>query len=80
MSAAWARRHAALRAHFAAHPHVADIRGRGLFLALSSWPIARARLFAPAAVRRPVETCRPEHGLAVYPSSGTIDGRSGDHG
>lgn len=72
---------AALRAHFAAHPHVADIRGRGLFLALEFVADRDTRApFAPAvqfAAR--LKRVALEHGLAVYPSSGTIDGRSGDH-
>lgn len=71
----------ALRERFAAHPHVADIRGRGLFQALefvadrdTLAPFAPALQFAARLKRVALE-----HGLAVYPSSGTIDGRTGDH-
>ena len=72
---------AALRERFAAHPHVADIRGRGLFQALEF--VADRDTLAPFdpsmqfAAR--LKRIALEHGLAVYPSGGTIDGRRGDH-
>lgn len=71
----------ALEHQFGEHPHVGDIRGRGLFLALElveargdKRPFPRARRLAEtirhAAMRR---------GLVCYPSSGTADGEHGDH-
>jgi len=72
---------ARLRDRFDAHPHVADIRGRGLFQALE-FVAARDTLapFEPSAqFAARLKRTALEHGLAVYPSSGTIDGRVGDH-
>ncbi|MEZ5291992.1 MAG: aspartate aminotransferase family protein [Vicinamibacterales bacterium] len=72
---------AALADRFAAHPHVGDIRGRGLFRALefvadreSLAPFDPALRFADR-----LKHIALEHGLAIYPSGGTIDGLAGDH-
>jgi adenosylmethionine-8-amino-7-oxononanoate aminotransferase len=70
-----------LRDAFGSHPHVGDIRGRGLLWALE---LVRDREtkepFDPAlklheAVRTQAMAC----GLMVYPMGGTIDGERGDH-
>jgi hypothetical protein len=71
----------ALQARFGGHRHVGDIRGRGLFYGLE--------LVADRATKMPFDPSRRMHarvkaealarGLAVYPSGGTADGRSGDH-
>ena len=70
-----------LRARFANHPHVADVRGRGLFMALEF--VADRATLAPFDPSRQIagrlKKTALVHGLAVYPSSGTIDGRLGDH-
>jgi adenosylmethionine-8-amino-7-oxononanoate aminotransferase len=66
---------------FGGHPHVGDIRGRGLFMAVelvadraSKQPFDPAlRLHASVKARAMAE------GLMVYPMGGTIDGRLGDH-
>jgi adenosylmethionine-8-amino-7-oxononanoate aminotransferase len=72
---------ARLDSAFGGHPHVGEIRGRGLFLALE---LVRDRAtkqpFDPAS--RLAARIRAEGmaaGLLCYPMSGTIDGRSGDH-
>ncbi|MDP1668388.1 aspartate aminotransferase family protein [Phaeovulum sp.] len=72
---------AALRAAFGQHPHVGDIRGRGLFRGLE--------LVADRETRSPFDPARRLHatlkaealeaGLICYPMGGTIDGARGDH-
>lgn len=63
------------------HPHVGDIRGRGLFRGLEIVADrASKEPFDPdvhlfAAIKRQAM----ERGLMVYPMSGTIDGRLGTH-
>ncbi len=66
---------------FGVHPHVGDIRGRGLFQAIE--------LVADRETRAPFDPARKLHakikaaamarGLMVYPMGGTIDGVRGDH-
>jgi adenosylmethionine-8-amino-7-oxononanoate aminotransferase len=70
-----------LRERFRDHPHVGDVRGRGLF-----WGV---ELVAERGSKAPFEPARRLHagikaaamerGLLVYPMGGTIDGRAGDH-
>jgi adenosylmethionine-8-amino-7-oxononanoate aminotransferase len=72
---------AALRQRFAGHPHVGDIRGRGLFQALE---FVRDRAgnapFDPALrFSERVKAAALRQGLGIYPGSGTIDGQAGDH-
>lgn len=64
-----------------AHPHVGDVRGRGLFMGIE--------LVADRGTKAPFDPALRLHarvkaeamarGLMVYPMGGTIDGRSGDH-
>jgi hypothetical protein len=70
-----------LRAQFQEHPHVGDIRGRGLFRGIE--------LVADRATKRPFDPKLRLHarvkrramqaGLMCYPMGGTIDGVQGDH-
>ncbi|WP_175729349.1 aspartate aminotransferase family protein [Burkholderia ambifaria] len=72
---------ASLRAHYGAHPHVGDVRGRGLFVGVElvrdhdSKATFDPALKLHAAVKREAM----QRGLMVYPMGGTIDGVNGDH-
>ena len=70
-----------LEERFLEHPHVGDIRGRGLFLGLEfvedranktpfSYRVGFHQILKNAAM---------EQGLICYPMGGTIDGRNGSH-
>jgi len=75
------RLEAALRDAFGQHPHIGDIRGRGLFRGLEIVEDRETkRPFAPErAVHKAVKKTAFENGLICYPMGGTIDGRQGDH-
>ncbi|MGY6634610.1 MAG: aspartate aminotransferase family protein [Alkalilacustris sp.] len=72
---------AALRARFGQHPHIGDIRGRGLFRGIE--------LVADRETKTPFDPARKLHarikaeamaaGLICYPMGGTLDGQRGDH-
>ena len=72
---------AALRDALGQHPHVGDIRGRGLFRGVE--------LVADRETKAPFDPSRKLHakikaeafaaGLICYPMGGTIDGQIGDH-
>ncbi len=71
----------ALHAAFGEHPHVGDIRGRGLFLGLELVADrATKEPFDPALrVAARLKAAAFDEGLICYPMSGTIDGQRGDH-
>ncbi|HZX28528.1 MAG TPA: aminotransferase class III-fold pyridoxal phosphate-dependent enzyme, partial [Telluria sp.] len=72
---------ALLRAGFAGHPHVGDIRGRGLLLGIELVEDrASKRPFPPERrLHAAVKQAAFDSGLLVYPMGGTIDGERGDH-
>jgi hypothetical protein len=75
------RLEAGLRGRFGRHPHVGDIRGRGLFWALELVSDRKTKApFDPALrLHARVKAAGLQAGLLCYPMGGTIDGRQGDH-
>ncbi|WMD23162.1 aspartate aminotransferase family protein [Achromobacter seleniivolatilans] len=63
------------------HPHVGDIRGRGLFMGVELvQDRATKQTFDPAlTLHARIKRQAMAQGLMVYPMGGTIDGRQGDH-
>jgi adenosylmethionine-8-amino-7-oxononanoate aminotransferase len=72
---------ARLDAALGAHPHVGDIRGRGLLLGIELVrDRATKRAFDPALrLHARIKTEAMSRGLMTYPMGGTIDGRLGNH-
>ncbi|MCT8161653.1 aspartate aminotransferase family protein [Pseudoruegeria sp. SHC-113] len=72
---------AALEARFGQHPHVGDIRGRGLFLGIEL--VEDRAMKAPfdpkLGLNKKLKAAAFEAGLICYPMGGTIDGQTGDH-
>lgn len=70
-----------LVAAFGEHPHVGDIRGRGLFQALEFVQDRPTKQpFDPERrLHTRLKAAAMAHGLMVYPAGGTIDGKRGDH-
>jgi adenosylmethionine-8-amino-7-oxononanoate aminotransferase len=71
----------ALRARLGAHPHVGDLRGRGLFqgVELVAERNGKTPFDSQQRVHARIRSEAMARGLLVYPMGGTIDGRSGDH-
>ncbi|WP_297338903.1 aspartate aminotransferase family protein [Pseudophaeobacter sp.] len=72
---------AALVDRFADHPHLGDIRGRGLFrgIELVADRTTKAPFDPGKTLAAKVKSAAFEAGLICYPMSGTRDGRIGDH-
>jgi adenosylmethionine-8-amino-7-oxononanoate aminotransferase len=71
----------ALTERFGQHPHIGDIRGRGLFqgLELVSDRETKAAFDPSAKLNAKIKALAFEAGLICYPMGGTIDGKHGDH-
>ncbi|MDX8352941.1 aspartate aminotransferase family protein [Cognatiyoonia sp. IB215182] len=71
----------ALQSTFGQHPHVGDIRGRGMFRGLEFVADRETKTpFAPEKkLAARLKGAAMENGLICYPMNGTIDGKSGDH-
>jgi len=70
-----------LQARLSGHPHVGDLRGRGLFCGIE---LVRDRAtkapFDPGSqLHARVKREAMARGLMIYPMGGTVDGRQGDH-
>jgi len=70
-----------LQQAFGAHPHIGDIRGRGLFqgLELVAERDSKAPFPAEAKLHARIKKAAMQEGLLCYPMGGTLDGRNGDH-
>jgi hypothetical protein len=71
----------ALNRQFSEHPHIGDIRGRGLFLGMEFVQDRETKAaFDPGlAIHKQFKKASFEAGLICYPMGGTIDGKQGDH-
>ena len=71
----------ALHDRFGNHPHVGDIRGRGLFRAIELVAERSGKQpFDPALkLNARIKKLAQADGLICYPGGGTVDGRNGDH-
>lgn len=71
----------ALNEAFGQHPHVGDIRGRGLFRGIELVEDRDTKTpFDPArGINKAVKKAAFEAGLICYPMGGTVDGVRGDH-
>lgn len=71
----------ALREHLGRHPHIGDIRGRGLFVGVELVKDRASKTpFDPSLkLHAKIKSQAMSNGLMIYPMGGTIDGRLGDH-
>jgi len=72
---------AALVAALGQHPHIGDIRGRGLFIGIEIVEDRATKTPFPSeqGIAARLKKAAFANGLACYPMAGTRDGKSGDH-
>ncbi|CAM4019082.1 aspartate aminotransferase family protein [Bordetella tumulicola] len=72
---------AGLKAAFADHPNVGDVRGRGLFVGVEfvADRSTKETLDPAQKTHAKLKAMAKQHGLLVYPMGGTVDGVKGDH-
>jgi adenosylmethionine-8-amino-7-oxononanoate aminotransferase len=70
-----------LQSQFGSHPHVGDIRGRGLFWGVELVADRSSKQWFDASLKLHARVKREAmaQGLMVYPMAGTVDGKNGDH-
>ena len=70
-----------LHSKFNQHPHIGDIRGRGLFRAIELVDDrdTKAPFDPELKIAAKIKKSAQNNGLLCYPMSGTIDGKLGDH-
>ena len=70
-----------LREKFSDHPHVGDVRGRGLFVGIEFVQdrLSKAAFDPRLKVHAQLKVSGMQQGLLTYPSGGTVDGVRGDH-
>lgn len=71
----------ALEAKFGQHPHVGDIRGRGMFRGIEFVKDreTKAPFESDFGLAKKIKKNAMSNGLICYPNGGTIDGKNGDH-
>ncbi len=71
----------ALNDNFAQHPHIGDIRGKGLFwgMELVEDRATKKPFDSARALNSKIKAAAMAEGLMCYPMGGTIDGKNGDH-
>ena len=71
----------ALHERFSKHPHVGNLRGRGLFQGIELVAVRDTKIpfDAKDKIHARIKTEALARGLMVYPMGGTIDGSIGDH-
>jgi adenosylmethionine-8-amino-7-oxononanoate aminotransferase len=70
-----------LSERFGDHPHIGDLRGRGLFIGLELVADRMSKQpFSPSLrLHNAIKRNAMSRGLMCYPNGGTVDGVSGDH-